>query len=105
LARRFGINYWGGVGVRAASYVVAARHEYEGCWRLFGASQALRDHVPFSLRGFARGADYLLAPARAALPAETVAALIAEGERMSPESALDLALAAIGETVDQPIPR
>jgi hypothetical protein len=44
-------------------------------------------------------------PARAALPAETVAALIAEGERLSPESALDLALAAIGETVDHPIPR
>ena len=102
LARRFGFNYWGGVGVRAASYIAVWHHDYEDAWRLFGASQTLRDHVPFS-RTWPRGADYLLEPARAALPAERVAALIEEGERMHSASAFDLALAAVVEPVDQAV--
>lgn len=99
LARKFGFNYWGGVGVRAASYVAASDGDYEVCWRLLGASQALRDHVPFSPRGFVRSADYLLEPARAGLSAEAVATLIHEGEQLSPASSFDLALTAIGTTV------
>jgi predicted ATPase/DNA-binding CsgD family transcriptional regulator len=95
LARQFGINYWGGVAVRATAYIASRQQDYVRCWQLFGASQALRDHIPFPLRGMQRAADYLLEPARLALPPDSIAALTEEGERMTPNAAFDLALTAI----------
>jgi tetratricopeptide (TPR) repeat protein len=95
LARQFGFYYWGGIGVRAASYIAARQKDYVRCWQLFGASQALRDHIPFSVRGQCRSADQFLDAARLAVPPAMVAELIEEGERMSPNRAFDLALEAI----------
>lgn len=91
LAKRFGFVYWGGVGVRAASYVAAANHDYQTCWLLLGASQMLRDRIPFSPWGVAKTADHLLQEARIGLSPKAVDSLRLEGEQMGPAEALELA--------------
>ena len=91
LARTWGANYWGGWAVRTASYLAAANSDWESCWLLYGASQSLRDHTDFAVRGRSRKADDLLAPARSALDQEIIDALVEAGRSMSGAAAFDLA--------------
>jgi len=97
IARKYGFRYYGGVAMRAASYFAAMRGEFENCWRLYGASQALRDRIPFSSRGMHRAADHLLDGAREALSGEVVEALVHAGARMNPNEVYELALAMVAE--------
>jgi predicted ATPase/DNA-binding XRE family transcriptional regulator len=61
--------------------------------RLFGATNALRKSISASLSGAnLRYLEAMLQPARNALPAEAFAAAWAEGEAMSIEEAIELAL-------------
>ena len=99
IARKYGFRYYGGVAMRAASYFAAMRGESEHCWRLYGASQALRDRIPFSSRGMHRAADHLLDRARGALPDEVVVTLVDEGARMDSDEAYELALEMVAETI------
>jgi len=95
IAKKYSFRYWGGVAVRAAAYLAAAKANYEDCWRLLGASQMLRDKVPFSPWAVTRTADHLLQEAQQAVSAESAAALIAEGERMTADAAFEFALAQV----------
>jgi hypothetical protein len=95
MARRWGMNYWGGWAVRTACYLAAANRDWERCWQLYGASQPLRDHTHFVVRGRSRKADDILAPARSALDEGIIAALVDAGTSMSATEAFDLAEAAI----------
>jgi predicted ATPase/DNA-binding CsgD family transcriptional regulator len=97
IARKYGFRYYGGVAVRAASYFAAMRGEFENCWRLYGASQSLRDRIPFSSRGMHRAADHLLDRARKALSGAVVDALVHEGERMNPDDVYELAQSTVAD--------
>jgi predicted ATPase/DNA-binding CsgD family transcriptional regulator len=97
LARRWGVNYWGGWGVRAASYVATADGRHDLCWQLYGASQVLRDDTNVVVRGAAVRADDLLDEARSSMPRDAVSALIESGRKMSATAAFDLALALLDE--------
>jgi hypothetical protein len=95
LARRWGVNYWGGWGVRAASYVATADGRHDLCWQLYGASQVLRDDTNVVVRGAAVRPDDLLDEARSSMPLDAVSALIESGRKMPAAAAFDLALALI----------
>jgi ATP/maltotriose-dependent transcriptional regulator MalT len=80
-------------GLEAFAALAVASGDLPGSVRLAGAARALRralGHEPASGRP---GTEDLLGPARAALGADDVAALIAEGQDMSPLEAFQLAIA------------
>jgi tetratricopeptide (TPR) repeat protein len=91
VAQEYRFWYWGGVAVRAAAYLAAATRNHEECLRLVGASQMLRGGVPYSSWTTSK-AEQLLERARAALSTEATRALIAEGEKMTPDSAFAMAV-------------
>ena len=97
ISRKFGFRYYGGVAVRAASYFAAMRGDFESCWRLYGASQTLRDRIPFSSRGMHRAADHLLEPAHEGLAAEIRNRLVEEGSRLDSETVYERAMAMVAE--------
>lgn len=98
LAKRYGFLYWGGVAVRVGAYLAAAKDRFEECWRLVGASQMLRDGIPFSpWAPDPRSEQLLEAAARSMLP-ETRLRLLAEGEGLTPDQAFDLATASLCES-------
>lgn len=89
--------YWGGVGVRAGAFLAAGSERYEDCWRLLGASNMLRDRIPFRPWGVERTADHLLDRASDIVPSDRAAALVAEGERLTAEEAFDATLVVLSQ--------
>lgn len=91
LASRWGAYYWGGWGVRTAAYLAAEKNDLANCWRLYGASDVLRDNTHFRVRGPGRQADDILGPAREALDAASIEDLVRQGKSMTAAEAFRLA--------------
>jgi hypothetical protein len=92
IARRWGVRYWGGWGVRAACYFAALSARYADAYMLYGASHVLRDNAsPWVPRPGGKLYD-VLSLARSSLAPSKINELIGAGRTLTADEAMGLAL-------------
>jgi len=99
IAAHFAFHQPGSRGVRATSVLEASRGRFERSLRLAGAAMSLRNHFPFGL-SHSRPGDVW--PPDLPVAPEKTAALIAEGESLSPDEVYEYARSSVSSTSSGP---
>ena len=99
IAAHFAFHRPGSNGVRATSALEASRGRFERSLRLAGAATSLRNHFPFGL-AHSRPGDVW--PPDLPIAPEKTAALIAEGESLSPDEVYEYARSSVSSTSSGP---